>query len=244
LPVAGIGLGIGLVVAAVDGPGKSGYRWGVSSPALPASPDALDLVLASASPRRAELLARVGLRFVVRPADIDESPRPDERPGDYVVRMASEKASAAAARTEEALAQLPLLAADTIVVLDRRILGKPSGPEEAAEMLGRLAGRRHEVTTAYRIVRGATAVERAVTTLVNFRLLSPAELAAYLASGEWQGKAGAYAVQGIAALFATELRGSFTNVVGLPLAEVVADLRAVGGLPGWPPPSFALGGVP
>jgi septum formation protein len=206
----------------------------------------LDLVLASASPRRAELLARVGLRFTVSPADIDETPRPDERPADYVQRMATEKAAAAAARLQgtAALETLPLLAADTIVVLDRRILGKASGPEEAAEMLGRLAGRRHEVTTAYRIVHGTAAVERAVTTQVTFRLISPAELAAYLASNEWQGKAGAYAVQGIGALFATELRGSITNVVGLPLAEVVADLRAVGGLPAWPPPGFGAGGAP
>jgi septum formation protein len=196
------------------------------------------LVLASASPRRAELLARVGLRYATRPADIDESPRPDERPGDYVRRMAAEKAAAAQAAVGPELAQLPLLAADTIVALDGRILGKASGPEEAAEMLGRLAGRRHEVTTAYRIVRGEAAVERAVTTQVSFRLLTPEELSAYIASREWEGKAGAYAIQGIAALFATEVRGSITNVVGLPLAEVVADLRALGGLPSWPPAGF------
>jgi septum formation protein len=197
-------------------------------------------VLASASPRRAELLARVGLRFVVEPAEIDETPRPDEAARDYVVRMAEEKAAATRTRLEPALAALPVLAADTIVVLDRRILGKPADRADAADMLARLAGRRHEVTTAYRIVRGDAAVARAVSTTVSFRLLAPAEIEAYLDSGEWQGKAGGYAVQGIAALFVPELRGSITNVVGLPLAEVVADLRALGGAPGFPPRGFGV----
>jgi septum formation protein len=202
-----------------------------------------DLVLASASPRRAELLARVGLRCELCPADIDEAPLPDEKAADYVRRMAAEKTTAALALLPPALAGLPLLAADTIVVIDRRILGKPSGPEEAAEMLQRLAGRRHEVTTAYRIVRGETVIERSISTSVSIRLIAPDELAAYIASGEWQGKAGAYAIQGIAALFATDVRGSITNVVGLPLAEVVADLRAAGALPGWPPAGFAAAGA-
>jgi septum formation protein len=201
---------------------------------------AVDLVLASASPRRAELLARVGLRCEVRPADIDETPRPDEKPADYVRRMAEEKTTAAQARLGPELAGLPVLGADTIVVLDRRILGKAGSPEEAAEMLQRLAGRRHEVTTAYRIVRGEIVIDRSISTSVSFRLIAPDELAAYIASGEWQGKAGAYAVQGIAALFATDVRGSITNVVGLPLAEVVADLRAAGGLPSWPPTGFGV----
>jgi septum formation protein len=200
-----------------------------------------DLVLASASPRRAELLARVGLRCLVRPADIDETPRPDEKPADYVQRMAAEKTTAALTRLEPALGGLPVLGADTIVVLDRRILGKAASPEEAAQMLQGLAGRRHEVTTAYQIARGETVIERSITTSVSMRLIAPEELTAYLASGEWQGKAGAYAVQGIAALFATEVRGSITNVVGLPLAEVVADLRAAGALPSWPPAGFGVG---
>jgi septum formation protein len=199
-----------------------------------------DLVLASASPRRAELLARVGLRCEVRPADIDETPLPDERPADYVRRMAEEKATAARARLGADLAGLAVLAADTIVVLDRRILGKAGSPEEAADMLQRLAGRRHEVTTAYRIVRGDVVIDRSISTSVSFRLIAPDELAAYIASGEWRGKAGAYAVQGIAALFATDVRGSITNVVGLPLAEVVADLRAAGALPNWPPAGFGV----
>ena len=212
-----------------------------ASPAPSPSPSA-DLVLASASPRRAELLARLGLRCALRPADIDETPAPEEKAADYVRRMAAGKTSAAQAQLPPELASLPLLGADTIVTIDRAILGKPSGPAEAAEMLQRLAGRRHEVTTAYRIVRGETIIERSITTNVSIRLIAPEELTAYIASGEWQGKAGGYAVQGIAALFATDVRGSITNVVGLPLAEVVADLRACGGLPSWPPPGFgALG---
>jgi septum formation protein len=208
-----------------------------------AAPGLPDLILASASPRRAELLTRVGLRFRVVPADVDETPLPEESAGEYARRVCADKLAAVAARLDgQPEAALPLLAADTIVVLDRAILGKPSGPEEAADMLRRLAGRRHDVVTAYRAQRGAAVAERAVTTVVNMRLLAPDEIAAYVASGEWRGKAGGYAIQGIAALFATEIRGSITNVVGLPLAEVVADLRAVGGLPNWPPPGF--GGNP
>jgi septum formation protein len=105
-------------------------------------------------------------------------------------------------------------------------------------MLARLAGRRHDVSTAYRIRLGDRAVERTVTTAVSFRALAPAELEAYVASGEWRGKAGGYAVQGIAGAFVTELRGSHTNVIGLPVAEVLADLQALGALPAYPPPGF------
>jgi septum formation protein len=214
-----------------------------TTPDPPSPGDLPDLILASASPRRSELLTRVGLRFRVVPADVDETPLPAEPAGEYARRVCADKLAAVAARLEgQPEAALPLLAADTIVVLDRAILGKPSDPEEAADMLRRLAGRRHDVVTAYRVQRGAAVAERAVTTVVNMRLLAPDEIAAYVASGEWRGKAGGYAIQGIAALFATEIRGSITNVVGLPLAEVVADLRAVGGLPNWPPPGF--GGNP
>ena len=194
-----------------------------------------DLVLASASPRRRELLERIGLRLQVAPVDLDETPRAGESPRPYAQRLAAEKC-AAAARADNY--DLPLLAADTVVVLEGAIFGKPADAAAAAEMLGRLSGRRHEVITAYHILFKGTATERAVTTAVTFRLLSPAEIEAYVASGEWQGKAGGYAVQGIAALFATELRGSLTNVIGLPLAEVVADLRAIGALPNFPPPGF------
>jgi septum formation protein len=195
-----------------------------------------DLVLASASPRRRELLARIGLTLEVAPVDLDETPRLDEPARPYAVRLAAEKCAAAVARRGGD--DPPVLAADTVVVVDGAIFGKPTDDADAARMLQRLSGRRHEVITAYHIRHRGAVVERVVTTAVTFRLLAPAEVDAYVASGEWQGKAGGYAVQGIAALFASELRGSLTNVIGLPLAEVVADLRAVGALPNYPPPAF------
>ena len=204
-----------------------------------------DLVLASASPRRRELLARLGLRLVVAPVDLDETPVPGERPGDYVRRVAGAKCDAAAAARAGQAPPLPVLAADTTVVIGGArgtILGKPADADDARRMLGLLAASRHEVTTAYRIRAGDRMVERAVTTLVSFRALQPAETDAYLGSREWEGKAGGYAVQGIAAAFITELRGSHTNVIGLPLAEVLADLLAVGALPAYPPAAFGGGG--
>jgi len=194
------------------------------------------LLLASASPRRRELLERVGLNLQVSAPDIDESPREGEAAADYVRRMAAGKL--AAARAAAGATDVALLAADTIVILQGRILGKPRDRDDAADMLRRLAGHRHEVTTAYRIAFGAREVERAVTTGVAFRMLDPRELDAYLECEEWRGKAGAYAVQGVAAAFVTELRGSLTNVVGLPLAEVLADLRALGALPAYPPARY------
>lgn len=207
-----------------------------------------DLVLASASPRRRELLQRMGLRLSVVPAEIDETPHPGERASDYVRRMAVEKATAgdrawsASMRPAGAAAAptraIPLLAADTTVIVDGEILGKPADENEARRMLDRLAGRRHEVTTAYRIAHGGREVDRAVTTVVAVRLLEPREVDAYIAGGEWRGKAGGYAVQGIAAAFVTELRGSWTNVVGLPLAEVLADLRALDAIAAYPPRRF------
>jgi len=199
------------------------------------------LVLASASPRRRDLLSRIGLTLLVAPVEIDETPAPGERPADYVRRVAAAKCDAAAAVREGVTPPLPVLAADTTVIVDADILGKPADAEDARRMLARLAGRRHEVTTAYRARFGARMVERAVTTGVSFRALQPAEVDAYLASGEWQGKAGGYAVQGIAAAFVTDLRGSHTNVIGLPLAEVLADLLALGALPGYPPAAFGAG---
>jgi septum formation protein len=199
----------------------------------------VDLVLASASPRRAELLSQLGLRLRIAPADLDETPRTGEPALEYVRRMATEKCALCLARLADEAAPA-VLAADTIVVLEGRILGKPADPAEAGAMLTALAGRRHEVITAYRAQRAAAVAERMVSTVVKFRLLSAEEIAAYVQSGEWQGKAGGYAIQGIAAVFASEIRGSITNVIGLPLAEVVADLRALGALAGWPPPGFGV----
>ncbi|HXJ23249.1 MAG TPA: nucleoside triphosphate pyrophosphatase [Polyangia bacterium] len=199
--------------------------------------DLVDLILASASPRRRELLERVGLVLEVLPAGIDESPLAGEAPVDYARRIAAGKrdfvADGAAAGRE-----LPVLAADTTVVVDGEILGKPADDDQGRAMLGKLAGRRHEVLTAYALRFGGRNLERTVTTVVSVRALQPAEIDAYVASGEGRDKAGGYAVQGIAAAFVTELRGSLTNVIGLPLAEVLADLQALGALRRYPPAAF------
>jgi septum formation protein len=199
-----------------------------------------DLVLASASPRRRELLEQLGLNLQVTPANVDETPHPGERPGDYVRRVAAAKCDAVATTRALDLPGIPILAADTIVIVDDQILGQPLDEADARRMLLLLAGRRHEVTTACRISFGGRTLDRAVTTIVSFRSLQPAEVDAYLASGEWQGKAGGYAVQGRAGAFVTELRGSHTNVIGLPLAEVLADLQALQALPGYPPAGFGV----
>ena len=207
---------------------------------MPDSPIA-DLVLASASPRRRELLEQLGLILDVAPANVDETPHPGERPGDYVKRVAAAKCDAVAqARTTD----LPIVAADTIVIVDDAILGQPADDADARRMLLALAGRRHDVTTAYKISFRGKTLERSVTTAVSFRSLRPPEIDAYLASGEWRGKAGGYAVQGRAGAFATELRGSHTNVIGLPLAELLADLQALEALPGYPPPAFGVRSSP
>jgi septum formation protein len=200
-------------------------------------PRPTDVILASASPRRRELLERIGLALEVLPAGIDESAQAGEAAGDYARRIAAAKCDfvadgAAAGRT------LPVLGADTTVVVDGDILGKPADDGDGRAMLARLAGRRHEVLTAYTIRFGARRLDRTVTTVVAVRALQPAEIEAYVASGEGRDKAGGYAVQGIAAAFVTELRGSLTNVIGLPLAEVLADLQALGALADYPPLGF------
>jgi septum formation protein len=197
-----------------------------------------DLILASASPRRRELLERMGLVLEIVPADVDETPHPGERPLDYARRIAGEKCDKVAAGRPAS--PLAVVAADTTVIVDDTILGKPADQADARAMLARLAGRRHEVATAYRIRLGDRTAERVVTTAVSFRALRTPEVDAYLASGEWHGKAGGYAVQGIAAAFVTDLRGSVTNVIGLPLAELLADLQALGALPHYPRPGFGV----
>lgn len=181
------------------------------------------LILASASPRRRELLARIGVVFAVRPADVDESVRDGEAPVAYVERVAATKAAALATD-----ADAWVLAADTTVIVDADILGKADDDAEAAAMLRRLRGRVHQVTTAVVLRRGAEVHARTVTTDVEFEPCDDDTVAAYVASGEWRGKAGAYAVQGIGAALVRGVRGSITNVIGLPLAEVVALLRTTG----------------
>jgi septum formation protein len=189
------------------------------------------LLLASASPRRAELLARLGVEVDVQPVDIDETPR-DEAPEAYVARVAAAKADAAwqrlSSRPNDARA---LLAADTAVVSPTGgILGKPKDPDDARQMLRALEGAAHTVLTAYVLVDLATGRRLAstVSTTVRFRKLAAGEVEAYVTSGEWRGKAGGYAVQGLAAAFVRTVEGSYTNVVGLPLCEVAEDLAVLG----------------
>jgi septum formation protein len=190
------------------------------------------LILASASPRRRELLERVGLALDVRPADIDETERPGEAPAAYVARLARAKVDAVPRAPGEWA-----LAADTTVTIDGAILGKAATAAEAAAMLRRLSGRAHQVMTAFSIAGGDRRRDAVVSSDVEVIELDEATLADYVASGEWRGKAGAYAIQGIAAALVREVRGSVTNVIGLPLAEVLAALRELGG----PAPRFAAG---
>jgi septum formation protein len=182
------------------------------------------LILASASPRRLALLAQIGVTpDAVRPADIDETPRKGELPIPYARRIAAAKAAAVA--EPGAL----ILAADTVVAVGRRILPKAETEAEARAALALLSGRRHRVHSAVTLVDGeGKARHRLATSLVAFKPLAEAELAAYLASGEWQSKAGGYAIQGRAEALIRRLSGSWSNVVGLPLYETRALLRAAG----------------
>ena len=182
------------------------------------------LVLASGSPRRRETLTCLGFEFTVRPVDIDESRRAGENALDYVRRLAEEKARGDAREGEI------ILAADTIVVLDGELLGKPKDAEDATAMLGRLSGRDHEVSTGVAVFdvdhdRLEIAVE---TTVVRFTSLDPAEIAWYVASGEPMDKAGAYAIQGLASLFVESIEGNYANVVGLPVPVVYRMLLGTG----------------
>jgi septum formation protein len=182
------------------------------------------LILASASPRRLELLARLGVvPDAVLPADIDETPRKGELPPAYAARMAAEKAAAAAAPGSL------VLAADTVVAAGRRILPKTETEAEARAALSLLSGRRHRVHSAVTLVDGeGRARHRLSTSIVAFKRLSEDELAAYLAAGEWRGKAGGYAIQGRAEALVRFLSGSHSGVMGLPLYETRALLRAAG----------------
>ena len=186
------------------------------------------LVLASASPRRRALLEAVGLApDRVRPADIDETPLPGERPRLLALRLAVAKAAAVAA--EEAGGKVWVLAADTVVACGRRLLGKPADAEQAGAFLRLLSGRRHRVWTGVAAVApDGRAARRAVATRVRFKRLSPGEIAACLASREWEGKAGGYAIQGRAGGFVISVNGSCSNVVGLPLYETRMLLSGLG----------------
>ena len=184
----------------------------------------LSLVLGSGSPRRLELLAQLGVvPSDIRPPDIDEDPRKAELPRDYVNRIAAEKAAAVTAGPDEIV-----LCADTTVALGRRIMGKPADAGEAAAFLYALSGRRHKVITSVAVKRGDQIWQKDVQSTVAMKRLSDAEVNAYLASNDWQGKAGGYAIQGPAGAFIPWINGSYTGIVGLPLTETAGLLTAAG----------------
>jgi septum formation protein len=186
------------------------------------------IVLASASPRRSELLESAGISFRVAPADIDEEALPEEGPVDYVLRLAEEKAKASAQKTDGRF----FLGADTIVLCEGEIMGKPKDAADADRMLKKLSGVPHEVVTGFAIYdkERKGAVREAVRTKVFFKQLRDEEISSYIATGCPFDKAGAYAIQGGAAHMVQKIEGSYTNVVGLPLCEVVAALRVLGAL--------------
>lgn len=184
------------------------------------------LILASASPRRRQLLGQLGLPFTVVAADIDESPYPAEAPLTYVKRMAHTKAQQIAQRHPEAF----VLGADTIVTIDTEILGKPRDAAHARHMLQRLSGRAHSVVTGLALLQHSTqrTLYDTVSTRVHFRILTPEDIDTYLATDEPSDKAGAYAIQGGGQAFVATVDGCYTNVVGLPVQRTAALLHAVG----------------
>ena len=189
------------------------------------------LILASASPRRRELLTQAGYAFEVQPAHVNEDLRPDEDAIAYVVRLAREKALCVYTETSSkssAPPQVVVLGADTTVTLDGHILAKPEDAADAARMLRMLSGRTHRVITGVAIATAKGAEVAAEVTGVQFRTLSDEEIAAYVASGEPIGRAGAYAIQGRAAAFISALSGSYSGVMGLPLFETMELLRRYG----------------
>ena len=186
------------------------------------------LILASASPRRAELLATIGVPFSVQPADVDETPGSSETAYDYVERLAREKALAVAQTNPTQL----VLGSDTSVVLNGAILGKPVSTADAEATLARLSGRTHQVMTAVALVQDGQCQSVVSVTNVTFRELADEEIRAYVSSGEPMDKAGSYGIQGRGGVFVSQLQGSYSAVVGLPLQET-AGLLAQAGYPVW-----------
>ncbi|PLX95208.1 MAG: septum formation inhibitor Maf [Desulfuromonas sp.] len=189
-----------------------------------------DLVLASASPRRSELLRQLGLNFSVVPSCADETELPGETPAQHVVRLSGDKAREVAARSD-----VPgrwFLGSDTIVLRDTTILGKPQDAEAAAAMLRSLSGRSHEVLSGFAVYDRQSDTLRSdlSRTEVTFKPLTEEEIAGYIASGEPFDKAGAYAIQGLGAFMVRRISGSYSNVVGLPLCEVIATLEDLGAI--------------
>ena len=187
----------------------------------------MNLILASQSPRRRELLGLTGLPFIVRAADIDETMDPGRAPFDEVARVSRLKAEAVARKPEDVV-----IAADTIVVCEGEVLGKPRNEADAFRILSLLSGRHHEVMTGMTVVCGDKAITHTEVTKIHFRELHPEEIRAYIASGEPMDKAGAYGIQGGAALFADQMEGDYYNVMGLPVCRLAMILRSFG-LPIW-----------
>lgn len=183
------------------------------------------LILASASPRRKELLAQLGIQCFVKAVDIDETPLPNELPLDYVQRVAAEKSAACLALYD---GDLPILAADTSVVLNNQIMGKPQNQQHAQEMLQQLSGTTHQVYSAISLRRDLNHWEAVNITEVTFRKLTLAEIAAYWQTGEPCDKAGGYAIQGLGSIFIEKISGSFSGVMGLPLFETAQLLEKQG----------------
>lgn len=188
------------------------------------------IVLASASPRRSELLETAGINFTVVPGNIDETPFPGEEPVAHVLRLAESKAGEVASRAEGRF----FIGADTVVVCDNEIMGKPADNADAARMLRALSGRVHHVITGFAVLDrlSGKAISRTVSTAVTFKILAEDEISGYVATGCPLDKAGGYAIQGGAAYMVVRIDGSYTNVVGLPLCEVVEALRELGALKG------------
>ena len=187
----------------------------------------MKLILASASPRRAEILRNSGIQFEIRKTDVDESRIVGELPGDYVRRLALAKALSAAAEYRDPIDKTLILGADTVVVVDADILGKPASQDDARSMLRRIGGRVHEVHTGLALVRTPGTMQRVVEeiTRVHFASLAAQEIEDYIATGEPFDKAGAYGIQGIGGRYVTRIEGCYFNVMGLPLARLWSLLR-------------------
>ncbi len=185
------------------------------------------IVLASASPRRSELLSQVGIEFEIIPSNIPEEPLDGETPAEHVMRLASQKASEVAGRVGTGKW---VIGSDTVVIIDGEILEKPEDHMDAIGMLKKLSGREHKVITGYSIINSSSGeeVKRAVETAVKFKELTDNEIEGYVHSGEPMDKAGAYAIQGLGSFMVEGIIGSYSNVVGLPVCQIVNDLEALG----------------
>lgn len=197
----------------------------------------MKIVLASASPRRAEILRNAGLPFEILPGSIDETPLPAEPAHKYVLRLAREKSSAAARTLGETSEQALIVAADTTVAIGKEILGKPTSPEDARRMLRLLAGHTHEVLTGLSVTTtpGAAEISRVETTRVTFLPLTDEDISYYISTGEPFDKAGAYGIQGIGGRYVERIEGCYFNVMGLPLSWLWRALRELGWEPAGPP---------